>query len=585
MRPPTRHPAANQATPADLSRASHPARDAARAMDQWLNARLAKATSGLSPAAVGLAATDWWLNLAQQPAFAGWLGLRAWELAVQAATGAAQGEPRNDDPRFRAPAWQAGWGPWLAHGQRAAEAWWAEATALRGMTPHHREMTAFLARQWLDATSPSNAGLANPEVWSRTLERRGSNLVGGARRAIDRWRQSQGLAARQAAEPAFQPGVDVAVTPGKVVWRNALVELIQYLPSTARVHAEPVFIVPSWIMKYYILDLSPANSLVKYLVGQGHTVFCASWKNPGAEERDLGMDDYLELGLQAALDAIAAIVPQRKVHALGYCNGGTLLAIGAAAMARDGDDRLASLTLLAAQTEFSEPGELGLFIDEAQVSLLEAQMAQNGYLTAQQMAGAFNLLRSNDLLWSRLINQYLLGEPQPMNDLMAWNTDATRLPAKMHSQYLRQLFLHDDLAENRYRVGAQPVSLADVHIPVFLVGTETDHVAPWRSVYKLHYLTPAEVSFVLTSGGHNAGIVNPPGASKRHYRQWVSVAGSSRLGPDHWLATAPQYQGSWWTAWQRWLREHSAAAGKPPRLGLTGARRLDDAPGRYVLEK
>ena len=567
------------------------------AIDGQVRAALARATGTLSVGSALLAATDWAMNLLVSPGKQAELGLRVLEYAGQiarydlecalAGPGEARRciEPPARDRRFDGDAWLR-WPYNVLHQSfLLTEQWWDEAThGIAGVERHHEQLVSFAARQWLDLTSPGNALLTNPTVQNRTLREGGMNLLRGAlAAATDVQRASAGLPPPGA--DAYVVGRDVAITPGKVVLRNRLMELIQYAPATPQVHPEPVLLLPSWIMKYYILDLSPANSLVKYLVGQGHTVFCVSWKNPGAEERDLGMDDYLELGLQAALDAIAAIVPQRKVHALGYCNGGTLLAIGAAAMARDGDDRLASLTLLAAQTEFSEPGELGLFIDEAQVSLLEAQMAQNGYLTAQQMAGAFNLLRSNDLLWSRLINQYLLGEPQPMNDLMAWNTDATRLPAKMHSQYLRQLFLHDDLAENRYRVGAQPVSLADVHIPVFLVGTETDHVAPWRSVYKLHYLTPAEVSFVLTSGGHNAGIVNPPGASKRHYRQWVSVAGSSRLGPDHWLATAPQYQGSWWTAWQRWLREHSAAAGKPPRLGLTGARRLDDAPGRYVLEK
>ena len=301
------------------------------------------------------------------------------------------------------------------------------------------------------------------------------------------------------------------------------------------------------------------------------------------------MDEYLRLGLGAALDAVQAIVPERKVHALGYCLGGTLLSIGAAAMARDREDRLASLTLLAAQTEFSEPGELGLFIDESQVSLLEAQMAQTGYLSGPQMGGAFQLLRSNDLLWSRLVNQWLLGEPGEVNDLMAWNADATRLPARMHSEYLRQLFLHDDLAENRYRVGGRLVSLADIKVPIFLVGTVTDHVAPWRSVYKLHHLTPAEITFVLTSGGHNAGIVSPPGHARRKYQLLASPAfagqATGRIDPDRWRADAPEHHGSWWPAWHEWLRAHSADPVKPPRIGVPGERVLDDAPGRYVLEK
>jgi polyhydroxyalkanoate synthase len=345
-----------------------------------------------------------------------------------------------------------------------------------------------------------------------------------------------------------------------------------------------VLLVPAWIMKYYILDLSPANSLVKYLVDQGHTVFCISWKNPGADDRDLGLDDYLQLGLFAALDTVSKIVPKHKVHALGYCLGGTLLAIAAAAMARDRDDRLASVTLLAAQTNFKEPGELALFIDESQVKLLEAQMAQSGYLSAQQMAGAFSLLRSYDLLWSRLVNRYLLGESSEMNDLMAWNADTTRMPARMHGEYLRHFFLHDDLAERRYRVGDGPVALSDITVPVFVVGTVTDHVAPWRSVFKLHYLTPAEITFVLTSGGHNAGIVSPPGHARRHYQMLTSGAGERRLEPDTWLAQAPDAQGSWWPAWHEWLCAHSSAATDPPPIGFP-AQPSSPAPGHYVLEK
>ncbi|HEY1132168.1 MAG TPA: alpha/beta fold hydrolase, partial [Roseateles sp.] len=366
---------------------------------------------------------------------------------------------------------------------------------------------------------------------------------------------------------------------------NQVMELIQYAPATGTVYPEPVLVVPAWIMKYYILDLSQQNSLVRYLVDQGHTVFCISWKNPGEAERDLGMDDYLRDGFFAALDAINAIVPKRLVHATGYCLGGTLLAIAAAAMARDGDTRLASTTFFAAQTDFSEPGELGLFIDESQVSLLEAQMARTGYLKASQMAGAFQMLRSYDLLWSRLVNEYLLGERGSTNDLMAWNADATRMPARMHSQYLRRLFLNDDLSEGRYPVDGRPVSLGSMTLPTFMVGTTTDHVAPWRSVHKLHYLSPAEITFVLTSGGHNAGIVNPPTPdSRRRYQLLTRPAGGPYLAPDEWLAAAPTHAGSWWPAWQQWLAARSGAPVKPPRMGHPRYPLLAPAPGSYVLE-
>ena len=383
----------------------------------------------------------------------------------------------------------------------------------------------------------------------------------------------------------FVVGRDVGITPGKVVLKNRVMELIQYTPTTKAVHPEPILIVPAWIMKYYILDLSPHNSLIKHLVDHGHTVFCISWNNPGADDRDLGMDDYLDQGFHAALNAINTIVPQAKVHAAGYCLGGTLLAIAAAAMARDGDERLASMTMFAAQTDFTEPGELALFIDNSQISLLEAQMAETGYLTGAQMAGAFQMLRSYDLLWSRLVNEYLLGERAPMNDLMAWNADTTRMPAKMHSQYLRRLFLDDDLSEGRYPVGGKPVTLGDITLPTFMVGTVTDHVAPWRSVFKLQQLSPAENTFVLTSGGHNAGIVSPPGNPRRHFQMLTRPAGGNYLPPDAWLAAATDTPDSWWPAWLAWLKARSGTPVKPPRAGATAYPPVGDAPGTYVLEK
>lgn len=452
---------------------------------------------------------------------------------------------------------------------------------------HQRELAAFAARQWLEPLAPDNNPFTNPVVLRQTVREGGANLLRGARAAWeDELRQWSGLP--PAGADRFRPGHEVAATPGKVVLRNRLAELIQYRPTTARTRPEPIFIVPAWIMKYYILDLSPHNSLIAYLVGQGYTVFCVSWKNPDASYRDLGMDDYLELGIAAALDAVETILPRRRVHATGYCLGGTLLAIAAAAMARDGDHRLASLSLFTAQTDFSEPGELGLFIDESQVSMLEAQMARTGYLRAGQMAGAFQMLRSYDLLWSRMVNDYLLGQRRPMSDLMAWNADATRMPARMHGQYLRRLFLDNDLAQNRYEVGGRPVMLGDLRLPIFSVSTETDHVAPWRSVYKLHYLSPAPLTFVLTTGGHNAGIVSEPGHPRRAYRILCRAANHASLTADDWLAEVPQQEGSWWPAWVEWLDSHSGPADvKPPAMGAPRRNLpvLGPAPGTYVLEK
>lgn len=565
-------------------------------LDTLAHAALARSTGALSPASALLAWQDWSAHLAASPgkqmALAQLAATQAGALAqfyrdrLQAQRGEARDrvEPPLQDRRFAAPQWRQ-W-PFSLWQQSflLTQSWWDAATqGVQGVEPHHQKMVNFWARQWLDMFSPGNQLATNPQVLEATLAQAGANLVRGAQQlAQDLQAQARG----SAPESGFTVGRELASTPGRVVLKNRVMELIQYSPTTASVHAEPVLLVPAWIMKYYILDLSPHNSLVKYLVDHGHTVFCISWKNPGEAERDLGMDDYLADGFHAALAAVNAICPQRRVHATGYCLGGTLLAIAAAAMARDGDDRLASASFFAAQTDFSEPGELGLFIDESQVTLLEAQMAQTGYLSAAQMAGAFQMLRSYDLLWSRLVHDYLLGERSSMNELMAWNADATRMPARMHSQYLRRLFLNDDLSEGRYPVGGKPVSLGSLSLPMFMVGTTTDHVAPWRSVHKLHYLCPAEITFVLTSGGHNAGIVNPPVPASRRRYQWLTrEAGGNYLAPDDWLAAAPTTEGSWWPAWQQWLAVRSGAQVKPPRMGSRAYPAMADAPGSYVLEK
>ena len=567
-------------------------------VDPPFHAALARRFASLSPAAGLLAASDWALHLAASPGKCMDLARLAMhqsgELAEYArermTAGADQQarlgvQPAVEDRRFRAPEWQQWPFNYLHQSFLFKQQWWAAAThGVQGVEKHHENMVAFAARQWLDMFSPGNQLATNPVVLQRTLQQGGANLLRGALNAAD---DLQRLAADQgpAGVEDFVVGRDVAITPGKVVLKNRLMELIQYTPTTATVHPEPILIVPAWIMKYYILDLSPHNSLIGYLVDQGYTVFCLSWKNPGYEDRDLGMDDYLELGFHAALDAVTTIVPGQKVHATGYCLGGTMLAIAAAAMARDGDERLASLSTFTAQTDFSEPGELGLFIDESQLRLLDAQMHQYGYLKASQMAGAFQMLRSYDMLWSRLVNEYLLGERAPMNDLMAWNADATRMPARMHSQYLRRLFLNDDLSEGRYPVDGKPVSLSNLTLPMFMVGTLTDHVAPWRSVFKLHQMSPAEITFALTSGGHNAGIVNPPGNPRRRYQLLTRPAGGSYVAPDEWLETAPQTQGSWWPAWLQWLQARSGTPVKPPRMGAGAYQPVGDAPGTYVLEK
>ncbi len=567
-------------------------------LDLRFQAAVAHVTMSVSPVSVLLALVDWAGHFAGSPGKQLELQRLAQEqarrLAEYAATLALARpdcpalpcvEPPARDRRFAAAEWNR-WPFNLMHQSfLLAEEWWqAATTGISGVSAHHEQVISFIARQLLDVLSPGNYLPTNPLVLQRTFAAGGLNLLRGLNNAIE---DLVGLATGSppSGAEAFLVGRDVAVTPGKVVLRTPLMELIQYSPTTEKVRPEPVLIVPAWIMKYYILDLSPHNSLIKYLVGEGYTVFCISWKNPGREEAALGMEDYLELGFFAALDAIEAIVPGSKVHATGYCLGGTLLAIANAAMARDGDARLASMTLFCAQTDFTEPGELALFIDEGEVSLLEAQMQETGYLSAGQMAGAFQLLRSYDLMWSRMVGEYLMGERAPMNDLMAWNADTTRMPARMHSEYLRQLFLNDALSEGRYRVGGRPVSLTDIHTPSFCVATFSDHVAPWRSVHKLHYLTTAELHFVLTSGGHNAGIVSEPGRSHRYFQALERPAGGNYIPPDDWLTLAPRHEGSWWPEWSTWLAAHSGSPVAPPPMGADDYPPLADAPGSYVLEK
>ena len=578
--------------------APSPATPLAERIDTLFRATMARGTLSLSPVAMLQAASDWAMHLASSPGkrieLANLAVRQAQELALYTIERMSAGPDRQvrlavpppaQDRRFADPEWQNWPFNYMHQAFLLTQQWWDAAThGVTGVEKHHENMVAFAARQLLDVFSPGNQLVTNPVVLQRTLQQGGANLVRGAFNAVD---DLQRMVADDppAGTENFVVGRDVGVTPGKVVLHNDVMELIQYSPTTAAAHAEPILIVPAWIMKYYILDLSPHNSLIRYLVDHGHTVFCISWKNPGYEDRHLGMDDYLQLGFHAALDAVSAIVPRRKVHATGYCLGGTLLAIAAAAMARDGDERLASMTLLAAQTDFSEPGELALFIDESQLSLLEAQMAQTGYLKAGQMAGAFQMLRSYDLLWSRMVNEYLLGDRTPMNDLMAWNADATRMPAKMHSQYLRRLFLDNDLSGGRYPVGGKPVSLSDITLPIFMVGTLTDHVAPWRSVHKLHHLTTTEITFALTSGGHNAGIVNPPGNPRRRYQIRTRPAGGNYEAPDDWLVSAPSVEGSWWPAWLEWIKARSGKPVAPPPMGARGYKPLADAPGQYVLEK
>ncbi len=567
-----------------------------RALDRATVASVGRYTAGISPTALTLAWLDWWMHLSVAPGKRIELGVKAWRklqrFSAYLASGALNKElpgciqPLSGDDRFSAPEWQQ-W-PYRLWYQSFLlnQQWWHNAThGVPGISPHNEAIISFVTRQMLDMLSPSNNAFTNPEVLRRAQETKGANFAQGMQNALEDMRRKTAGEPPVGAEK-FVPGGNVAVTPGQVIFRNHLIELIQYSPETENVLAEPVLIVPAWIMKYYILDLSPKNSLIRYLVSQGHTVFCISWRNVREEDRDLGLDDYRTQGVMKALEVVNTIVPDRKVHTAGYCLGGTILAITAAAMARARDERIASVSLFAAQTDFSEPGELQLFVDASTLYLLESTMWEQGYLAAGQMAGAFQMLRSNDLVWSRVVREYLLGERGSLNDLMAWNADATRMPYRMHSEYLRRLFLNNDLAAGRYKVDGRPASLLNVRAPMFVVGTERDHVAPWKSVYKIHQLTDTDLTFVLASGGHNAGIVSEPGKPRRHHRIREVLHGQLHLGPEEWVEATPVTEGSWWPEWSAWLTTNSSPERvAPPAMGAADYQPLCPAPGTYILQR
>ena len=536
-----------------------------------------------------LAFTDWAIQLSGQPDRQKALGDLAYRDAV-AFWQQAMGQPVElivpapDDHRFTHPSWRTNPFALAQQSFLRAERWWRDATtSVPGVSAQHERMVSFITRQMLDAVSPSNSPLLNPEVLEASRSSNGDNL----RHGFSNFLQDLTLLTQKALPLAHVPGVDVAITPGQVVFRNGLIELLQYTPTTATVRPEPILIVPAWIMKYYILDLSPGESLIRYLVSEGFTVFCISWLNPGAAQHDLGLDDYRIQGVTAARDAIAAICGAPKIHALGYCLGGTLLAIAAAAMARDGDKSLASVGLLAAQTDFTEPGELQVFMDEGQLAELDELMAKQGYLDGSQMAAAFAMLRATDMIWSRSTRRYYLGEQEKVSDMMSWDADTTRMPARMHSEYLHKLYLHNDLAEGRLIVEDRPVAISDIKVPCFLVSAETDWVAPWKSVYKFLLLNGADVTFALASGGHNGGIVSVPGTPHRHYRLLRRPTGATFEAAQPWMDATPPIAGSWWTEYVAFLGTQSSPSAAPPPMGnaAVGLGPFELAPGSYVMQR
>lgn len=564
--------------------------------DREFHARLGKFFA-LSPASVSDAYFDWFTHLAMSPGkqfslLEGALRRRRslshyifWTTAGIATECCIPSHPY--DRRFEDKSWQA-W-PYNTYQQAflLAEDWWNEATGtVRGVSQHNCAVLPFLTRQYLDMWSPLNFPFTNPQVIERTVKLKGVNLIKGAKNF------EEDMIRHLKKEPPagsekFKVGKNLAVTKGKVIYQNRLIELIQYSPLTEDVYAEPILIVPAWIMKYYILDLSPHNSLVKYLLEHNHTVFMISWKNPDSNDRDLGFEDYVNLGVMEALEAISAITQKKKIHSVGYCLGGTLLSMAAALLAQKKDDRLKTMTTFASQLDYEDAGELLLFIDESQITFIEDVMWEKGYLDSSRMAGTFDMLRSYDLVWSKGIERYFMGKRLLYTDLMAWDDDATRMPYKMHSEYLRKLFLHNMLTNGKFKIGDQLVALDNIKLPVFTVGTQKDHISPWKSVYKIHLFVDSEITFLLTSGGHNAGIVSEPGHHHRSYQVSTHKKSDKYIDPDEWLKITPHHQGSWWPAWEQWLSEHSTKKSAPPPMGNPAKRYpiLREAPGIYVLEK
>ncbi len=452
-----------------------------------------------------------------------------------------------------------------------------------GLDPKTAQKVDFYARQFVDAMSPSNFLLTNPEVLRKTLESGGENLVRGLNNLLADLERGKGkLTIKMTDLDAFEVGENIATTPGKVVFQNELMQLIQYAPSTEQVLKRPLLIVPPWINKYYILDLRPKNSFIRWAVAQGHTVFVVSWVNPDERLADKGFDDYAREGILASLGAIERATGERDVNAIGYCLGGTLLGTTLALMATRGDGRIKTASFFVTMLDFAEAGELGVFIDEEQLKALEEKMNRRGYLEGREMATTFNMLRANDLIWSFVVNNYLLGnEPFPF-DLLYWNSNSTRMPAQMHRFYLRKMYQENLLARpGGVSIDGVPIDLGRITVPAYFISTREDHIAPWKSTYRGTQLLGGKKRFVLAGSGHIAGIVNPPQGGK--YGHWVNP--DLPPSPQEWLLGATEMAGSWWPDWHRWVASHGdemVAARQPGDRKLAA---IEDAPGSYVRVK
>ncbi|MGB5706082.1 MAG: class I poly(R)-hydroxyalkanoic acid synthase [Arenicellales bacterium] len=539
------------------------------------------------------ACSAWFEVISKNPEKVFEAGLQYWQDAMKlyhqsalALMGGETAEPviteQKGDRRFRHEAWQDQPVYNLIKQSYLLTSRWARnlVTDVDGLDKQTAEKVAFFTERYLDSLSPTNFATTNPAVIEKTIESNGENLVKGLQNMLGDLKKGNGsLQISMTDTEAFELGKNVATTPGKVVFRNRMLELLQYTPTSKSVYTKPLLIIPPWINKYYVMDLQPKNSLIKWLVDQGHTVFVVSWINPDESYRDTGFEDYVIDGVGAALSAIEKATGQKKINAIGYCIGGALLATALAYYKATGDDRITSATLLTTMLDYSDPGELGVFVDQKQVDSLDLQMQDNGYLEGSSMATTFNMLRANDLIWSFYINNYLLGnDPRPF-DLLYWNSDSTRMPAKMHSWYLQNFYVDNLLCQpGGISIDGVEIDLSTVDVPICFVSTIEDHIAPWKSTYAGAKLFSGPVQFILGGSGHIAGVVNPPSEKKYGYR----VTNKPPANPEKWFTSAEQNEGSWWPEWQRWI---SRKAGKkvPARKPGDGKLKvIEDAPGSYV---
>jgi polyhydroxyalkanoate synthase len=509
--------------------------------------------------------------------------LTAWNDAAKMWWGLSvtQSEPKGTDKRFAATEWTADpFHRFLKEAYLLASDWLLKyADTVPADDPEHKRLV-FHLRQFVDAMSPTLMLVTNPDAMRRVMETGGASLADGARNLLSDLQEGR---LSMVDTTAFAPGRNLALTPGKVVYRNRLMELLQYSPTTETTHETPLLVIPPWINKYYIMDMRPKNSMMGYLVAQGFTVFVISWKNPDASMSDIAFEDYMKLGPLAASDVARKITKSAKVNALGYCIGGTLLAMTLAWLAAKDDQRFSSATFMVSLQDFSKVGDTEVFLGDDKIDFIEQQMLERGYLDSREMANMFNLLRSNDLIWSNVVNNYLLGKKPPAFDLLYWNSDGMRMAPLAHSWYLRNTYVENNLKEpGKVELEGEALDLRRIALDVYAVGAEKDHIVPWDAAWQISHLVSSDVRFVLASSGHIAGMINAPGGKGTY---WIAPTATRAASAEEWRCIAVQHEGSWWTDWTNWLADRSEAKVTPPSLGSDEYPALEDAPGSNVLER